>query len=185
MADRIITWSLATQYRNGAYNSTFRFDMIQAAFDHMARYWQVSFPRVSRGARVSIVQANTSKNPTWAAWTSGNTIHISPTFNFARDPRICAKVILHEFCHAAGGGSHSSNPAALMAPNGGTSDGWVQDDLRWLRAYKLRGGLPPVGSLNEFRNVTTKGLASAYADEVELAFGCNHWSIFDWFRKAP
>jgi hypothetical protein len=40
--------------------------------------------------------------------------------------------------------------------------------------------MPPIGSLNEFNTV-----ASAGADEVELAFGCNHWSIKDWFRKAP
>jgi hypothetical protein len=181
MSDRIITWSLATQYRNGAYNSTFRFDMIQAAFDHMARYWQVSFPRVTRGARVSIVQANTSRNPTWAAWTSGTTIYISPTFNFGRNARISVKTVLHEFGHAAGGGSHSRDPNALMAPDGGLANGWVADDLRWLRAYKLRGGMPPIGSLNEFNTV-----ASAGTDEVELAFGCNHnWSIKDWFRSAP
>jgi hypothetical protein len=185
MADRVITWSLASLYKNGAYNSTFRFDMIQPALDHMARYWQLAFPRVTRGARLSIIQANTSKNPTWAAWTNGNTIYISPTFNFGRNARICAKVILHEFAHAAGGGSHSSNSDALMAPNGGNSEGWIEDDLRWLRAYKLRGGMPPRGSLNEFRSVASHGSLATVSDDIELKFGCNHWSISDLFKSAP
>ena len=33
MADREITWSLATQYKNGAHNGTFRFDLIEAAIE--------------------------------------------------------------------------------------------------------------------------------------------------------
>ena len=185
MADREITWSLATLYKNGAYNSTFRFDMIQPAFDHMARYWQLVFKRVTRGARLSIIQANTSKNPTWAAWTNGNTIYISPTFNFGRNARICAKVILHEFAHAAGGGSHSSNPDALMAPDGGRGNGWIEDDLRWLRAYKLRGGMPPRGSLNEFNQVAFVPDMQSEEDLPELKFGCNHWSVADLFKPVP
>lgn len=185
MADRQITWGLSTQYRNGAYNSTFRFDVIQAAFDHMARYWQLSFPRVTRGGRVSIVQANTSKRSDVAAWASGNTIFISPTYNFGRNARISAKVILHEFAHLAGGGGHSGNPDALMAPDSGRSNGWVEDDLRWLRAYKLRGAMPPRGSLNEF-NLVSSGLGIESEENLpKLKFGCKHWSIADLFKEAP
>lgn len=33
MSDREITWSLATQYRNGVYQGRFRFDVLQAALD--------------------------------------------------------------------------------------------------------------------------------------------------------
>ena len=32
-----------------------------------------------------------------------------------------------------------------MAADGGTSQGWVQDDLRWFGRYKLRGAMPPRG----------------------------------------
>jgi hypothetical protein len=32
-----------------------------------------------------------------------------------------------------------------MAPDGGTSQGWVKDDLRWFGKYKLRGAIPPRG----------------------------------------
>jgi hypothetical protein len=32
-----------------------------------------------------------------------------------------------------------------MSDDGGTSQGWVQDDLRWFGRHKLRGAMPPRG----------------------------------------
>lgn len=144
MSDRRITWSLATQFRNGAYNSTFLFDVLQPAFDLVCRYFQLQMPRVSRGGNFQVIQSNQNKN-NWAAWTTGNTIFISPIFNFGRDRRRCAKVAVHEFGHFQMGTAHSSNPEALMSADGGTSQGWVQDDMRWFGRHRLRGEFPPRG----------------------------------------
>jgi hypothetical protein len=105
MADRRITWSLATQYRNGAYNSTFTFDVLQPAFDLVCRYFQLQMPRVSRGGNFQVIQSNQNKN-NWAAWTTAE---------------------------------------ALMSADGGTSQGWVQDDMRWFSRHRLRGAFPPRG----------------------------------------
>ena len=144
MADRRITWSLATLFRTGAYNSTYTFDVIQPAFDLTCRYFQLQMPRVSSGGNIRVIQSNVNKN-NWAAWTTGNTIYISPTFNFGGNRRRCAKVAVHEFGHIGNGTSHSRDPEALMAADAGTSQGWVADDLRWFGRYKLRGALPPRG----------------------------------------
>jgi len=143
MSDRRITWSLATQFRNGAYNSTFTFDVLQPAFDLVCQYFQLQMPRVNRGGNFQVIQSNQNKN-NWAAWTTGNKIFISPTFNFGRDRRRCAKVAVHEFGHFTSH-AHSNNPEALMSADGGTSQGWVQDDLRWFGRHRLRGVFPPRG----------------------------------------
>lgn len=143
MADRKITWSLATLYRNGAYNGKYDFNVIQPAFDLTCRYFQLSMQRIRSGGNIRIIQSNVNKN-NWAAWTTGSTIYISPTFDFGLNRRRCAKVIVHEFGHV-GNKDHSKDPEALMAPDGGTSQGWVQDDLRWFGRYKLRGAMPPRG----------------------------------------
>jgi hypothetical protein len=144
MADRQITWSLATLFRTGAYNSTFAFDVIQPAFDLTCRYFQLSMPRVRSGGQIRVIQSNVNKNG-WAAWTTGNTIYISPVFDFGMNRRRCSKVVVHEFGHIGNGTSHSRDPQALMAADGGTSQGWVQDDLRWFGRYRLRGAMPPQG----------------------------------------
>jgi hypothetical protein len=141
---RRITWSLATLFRNGTYNSTFTFDVIQPAFDLVSQYFQLQMPRVGKNGQVRVIQSNVNKN-NWAAWTTGLTIYISPVFDFGMNRRRCSKVVVHEFGHIGNGTSHSRDPQALMAADGGTSQGWVQDDMRWFGKYKLRGSMPPRG----------------------------------------
>lgn len=143
MADRRITWSLATLYRNGAYNSTFDYNIAQPAFDLACEYFQLQIARISSGGNFRIIQSNINRN-NWAAWTTSNIIYISPIFNFGRVARRCAKVIVHEFGHFTNSG-HSRDPEALMFADGGTSQGWVQDDLRWFGRHRLRGAMPPRG----------------------------------------
>jgi hypothetical protein len=175
MSDRTIPWLLATQYRDGSYNGTFDFSVVQPAFDLVARYFRVSMPRVSSGAQVRVIQSNKNKN-NWAAWTSGNSIYISPTFNFANDRRRCAKVAVHEFGHIGNGTSHSKNPGALMAFDGGTSQGWMQDDLRWFGRYRLRGAMPPAGIF-----ATTFGVSSvkeSQEDDIPHGEANGFWSRF-------
>lgn len=163
-SDREITWSLATQYKDGSYQGTFRFDIIESAFNHMAQYFKVRFRRTTRGGSVLVLQSSKPpKNLDIAAWVSGNTIYISPVYNFGRSASLTAKVILHEFGHIGNGSSHSKDSEALMSGNTGTSGGWVQDDLKWFNKYKLRGALPPRGSIrNTFSlmdgKITTQGL---------------------------
>jgi len=180
MSDRRISWLLATQYRSGAYNSTFAFDVIKPAFDLVCQYFQLQMPRVSRGANVQVIQSNTNKK-NWAAWTTGSTIFISPTFNFGQDRRRCAKVIVHEFGHV-GNGAHSNNPEALMFHDSGTSNGWVQDDMRWFGKYKLRGAMPPRGifattfgamQTGEYEQLPL-GVANGIIDRVKAMFSARY-----------
>jgi hypothetical protein len=174
MSDRTITWSLATLFRNGAYNSTFDFNVIQPAFDLVCRYFQLSMPRVRSGGSCRILQSNVNKN-NWAAWTTGNTIYISPTFNFGRDRRRCAKVVVHEFGHFTSH-AHSNNTEALMSADGGTSQGWVQDDMRWFSRHRLRGAMPPRGIF-----ATTFGTMSmneTLNDKLPLGVANGVWDRF-------
>lgn len=157
MADRTITWSLGTLFRTGAYNSTYTFDVIQPAFDLTCEYFRLRLPRVSRGGNFQIIQSNANKN-NWAAWTTGNKIYISPTFRFGNDRRRCAKVAVHEFGHFTSPG-HSNDPEALMSADAGTSQGWVQDDMRWFGRHGLRGAMPPRGIFGtRFGAPATQGL---------------------------
>lgn len=150
MSDKEITWSLATQYKDGTYQGTFRFDIIESAFNHMAQYFKVRFRRTTRGGSFLVLQSNKApKNPDIAAWVSGNTIYISPVYNFGKSASLSAKVILHEFGHIGNGSSHSKDSTALMFGNTGTSGGWVQDDLKWFGRYKLRTSMPPLGSIRD------------------------------------
>jgi hypothetical protein len=177
--NRTITWSLATLFRSGAYNSTFDFNVIQPAFDLTCQYFQLSMPRVRTGGNFRIIQSNVNKN-NWAAWTTGNTIYISPTFRFGLDRRRCAKVVVHEFGHFTSG-AHSNNPEALMSADGGTSQGWVQDDMRWFGRHKLRGSMPPRGIF-----ATTFGGAMAMGEEDKLPLGVANgiWHRF-WDLARP
>ena len=170
MGDIIITWSLATLYRSGAYNSTYTYDVIQNAFDLTCRYFKLQMPRVSRGGNIRIIQSNVNRN-NWAAWTTGNTIYISPTFDFGRSRRRCGKVVVHEFGHVGNGINHSRDPEALMAADGGTSQGWVQDDLRWFGRYRLRGAMPPRGIFATTFDAPSPALARFVTSEESLPLG--------------
>ena len=169
-----ITWSLATLFRNGSYNPTYTFDVIEPAFNLFSRYFQVVMPRVSKNGQIRVIQSNTNKN-NWAAWTTGNTIYISPTFNFGGNRRRCAKIAVHEFGHIGNGTRHSADPEALMAADGGTSQGWVNDDLRWFGKYNLRGAMPPRGIF-----ATTFEPQFSMIDEEPLLLGTDNsiWSRF-------
>ncbi len=174
MSDRTITWSLATLFRNGSYNSTFDFGVIQPAFDLVCQYFQLSMPRVRSGGSCRIIQANTNKN-NWAAWTTGNTIYISPTFNFGRSRRRCAKVIVHEFGHFTSH-AHSNDPEALMSADGGTSQGWVQDDMRWFARHRLRGAMPPRGIFAT--TFGTMALSESQDEKMPLGVANGVWDRF-------
>lgn len=174
MSDRRISWSLATLFRNGAYNSSYLFDVIQPAFDLTCRYFRLIMPRVNTNGNIRVIQSNVNKN-NWAAWVTGNTMYISPTFDFRQNPRRCAQVSVHEFGHFGNGTSHSRDPEALMAPDGGTSFGWVQDDLRWFGRYGLRGAMPPRGIF-----ATTFGEVRSDEDNtpIPLGFANGIWDRF-------
>jgi hypothetical protein len=182
MADRIITWSLASRYRNGAYNSTIRLDAIQSIFDLFGRYWQCTFHRASRNARINITQSDRPLGRNVFATASGNTVNLDPLANYGKSVYTTAIVILHEFAHLAGGSSHNSDPAGLMSVNGGTSGGWIPSDGRWLRAYPLRGAFPPPGIIRStFASVASTGMTE---ELPEIQFGCKH-NWFDWIYRHP
>jgi hypothetical protein len=184
MADRVITWALSTQYRNGLYNSTIRLDSIQPIFDLFGRYWQCAFTRVTRNARINITQSDRALGRNVFATARGNTINLDPLANYGKSVYTTAIVLLHEFGHLAGGSSHNSDPAGLLSFNGGSSGGWMPSDARWFRAYQLRGAFPPPGIIRAtFANVSSFGVSEP---AIPLAFGCKH-NWFDWIyrHQAP
>ena len=184
MADRVITWALGTRYRNGLYNSTIRLDSIQPIFDLFGRYWQCTFTRVTRNARINIIQSDRALGRNVFATAGGNTINLDPLANYGKSVYTTGIVLLHEFGHLSGGGSHSRDAAGLMSGNGGTSGGWLPSDAPWFRAYKLRGAFPPPGIIRAtFAGVASRG---GVEELPELQFGCKHnWSPMDWFHSAP
>lgn len=122
--DIIITWDLATQYRQGYYNGTFAFYDIDYALNSLGRHWKVYFKRVTSGGQYHVIQGNyqLKNNPNAAEWTNGNTTIVSPTFRFA-SPVQCNMCTVHERLHTAGlnmgNGGHHAQDGGIMGANGG------------------------------------------------------------------
>jgi hypothetical protein len=173
---RQITWVLSSE--NGKYNPTFRFDILQSAFDVLARYWDIDFVRINNygAARVKIIQSASQYGPaTYAAWANkGNlTIKISPSFNFKKYATVCSRVILHEFMHLAGSGSHLSDPKALMCDNAGTGGNITQPDYAYM-PYAWRGALRPHQEPNYLRDKFTvlNSMGPEEVGDTLMQFGC-------------
>jgi hypothetical protein len=64
-----------------------------------------------------------------------------------------------------------------MAADGGTSQGWIQDDLRWFGKYKLRGAMPPRGIFASTFGTMTMG------KEDRFTIGVSN-SVWDRFLNA-
>lgn len=157
---RVIKYSIGTQYKNGAYQSTYLWNEIDYFLSFMERYWNIDFQRVPKGGSLQIIQANYQLQPNAFAWAKGNTIYISPVANYGRNPRICGLVTCHEFGHCAGGSAHNSEAAGIMSSNGGTSGNFLQSDYRWWRAYKWKDGAKkPHEEPEEMRRYMMRGLS--------------------------
>jgi hypothetical protein len=142
---KIIRYTIATQYPSGTtYQGTFLWGDVDKCLNFMGRYWNIQFVRAESGS-LNIVQANYQivGNGSFA-WTSGNTIHISPIANYKRSLGLTLKVLVHEFGHAAyGGTSHNSDASGIMAFNTGTAGNFIESDAKWYSAYEWKGTLRP------------------------------------------
>lgn len=138
---KVIKYRIATQYKNGAYNSSFEWGKIDRYLQVFERYWDVDFQRVSTGQNITFLQVNKNlpggKNV--AATAGGNTVNISPTFNFANGPW-CGIVTLHETWHLYGGPSHNRDSNGLMGPSGGKGS-ILQSDYPWAKGWRVKAGI--------------------------------------------
>lgn len=170
---RIIRYTISTEYRNGSYNGSFTWGQVDHALSLLERYWNVDFVRVNSGGSLRIIQANTNPNSTWAAWTRGTDIRISPVYNFQGNRTTCEMVICHEFGHAAGGGSHDSAPGTLMHANGGALI--AESSYRWFRAYQWKGALRPHQEPNFAIEYWRGNVVRGTQDQEELlSLKCGH-----------
>jgi hypothetical protein len=159
---RIIRYTIATQYRSGTtYQGTFLWGDVDRCLNFLGRYWNIQFVRANSGT-LNIVQANYQiSTPSAFAWTQGTTIYISPVANYQRSLALTMKVLLHEFGHAAGGGSHNPDPRALMSTNTGTANCIIESDANWFRAYQWKGTLRPWHEPSYMKDWWTGGVRAA------------------------
>jgi len=125
----VITFHIATEYKQGYYNGTFAFGDCEYMLNGLGRYLNVTFKRTNRG-QFSIVQSSRNGPPGAAAWTNGNVIRISPTFRFV-NPIQCGMVTVHEFLHFNNGTSHHAQDGGIMGPNGGYL--LLASDFPWMQ----------------------------------------------------
>jgi thiol-disulfide isomerase/thioredoxin len=157
--DTVITWDLATQYRQGSYNGTFAFGDCERALNAIGRWKKLTFKRVTRGGQVHIVQGNYQhkNDPNIAGWTSGNTITISPTFRFVNEVQ-CGMVSVHEWMHTSGvnrnSGGHHAQDGGIMGPNGGYLV--LPSDYPWIARYAWRSTARPTDEPNWFRSYLSR-----------------------------
>lgn len=170
---RIITWDLATQYRNGTYNGTFDFAGIDYALNMLGRYWNLEFRRVTRGGQYHVIQANTNPNSTWAAWNRGSETYVNPVYNFGRNKALCGMVMLHEFFHT-GGKNHHAQDGGLMGPNGGYL--LLATDYPYMTRFPWKSTLRPTQEPAWMKQYLSGGTFASGVDE-EAAFPllrCEH-----------
>ncbi len=173
---RIITFDIATRYKNGYYNPTIDWGLIGEALNWLGRYKQVRFARVSSGGRIHFVQANVQPNPNWMMWTNGWTCNVSPTRNFGKNRYQSAKYWLHEFGHMVKGGTdHLPGNVALMAACGGSCQNITEPDYRYFAAYPwIKGAkLPHLEPNAMMEKFATKAMLMASDDSHYLVMAAH------------
>lgn len=187
MADRVITYSLATQFRNGSYNSTIRFDLMQPVLNYITQFKTVTFRRVTSNGNLRLIQANTSRGTDVFAWAgSGGPVYFSPVANYGRSAIVFAKVLLHELGHVYGSLAHRREAEPLMSPNAGTSNTVTILDYPYFQRFPWRSSARPVA--NDIRSIFAPMSTTEFDEEVE-AYAAEEFSktcrcgSITWFEK--
>lgn len=162
---RVITYDIATQYKNGFYNGSCPFGDVEYAMDALGRYYNLDYRRVSRGGQWHIIQANTIGGKDWAMWTNGANTYVSPVFKFtnATQARMC---FVHERGHVGGRGHHNI-AGGLMHPNGGYR--LLPQDQSYFNGTPFKGSLRPEQEPDWFKTYLAKGVQGVFGDD-ENAF---------------
>lgn len=158
---RIITYSIATQYKDGYYNSSFPWNDIEYAMESLARYYNLDYRRVNSGAQWQIIQANTVGGKDWAAWTNGSRTYISPVFRYY-SPVQGRMIIVHERGHVGGRGHHNI-VNGLMHPYGGYK--LLPQDQSYFNGTPYKGSLRPEHEPEWFRTYLSKGVKGVFGED--------------------
>jgi hypothetical protein len=167
VARRDIPYMIATEYKNGHYNTTFTWESIERVLRSIERFKAVKYRRVTRGARLTFLQTNKDlgRGIAAVATKSKGLIRINPTFNFARNLAYCDRVCYHENFHLTGSSNHTSpgDPRPLMHMYGGTLDTLLPIDETYITVYPWVGSerfsttpnlLSSLSSINPVNNFT-------------------------------
>lgn len=160
----VITFHIATEYREGYYNGTFAFGDCEYMLNSLGRYLNVTFQRTNRG-QFSIVQSSRNGPPGAAAWTNGNVIRISPTFRFV-NPVQCGMVTVHEFLHMGNGTSHHAQDGGIMGPNGGYL--LLASDFPWMQKRGWKSALRPTSEPDWFKQYLSRNAVLGAGDEKQF-----------------
>jgi hypothetical protein len=142
-ARRQIPYMIGTEYKNGHYNTTFTWESVERILRLIERFKLVKYNRVTRNARLNIIQTNRDlgKGIAAVANKSQGLIRINPTFNFGRNLGYCDRVMLHENFHVTGMSNHTNpnDPRPLMHMYGGTLPTLLPIDETYITAYPWVG----------------------------------------------
>jgi hypothetical protein len=140
---RVIPYTVATEYHQGHYNTTFTWESIERVLRIIEKYKAVSYKRVTRGARLTFLQSNKDlgRGVAAVATKSKGLIRINPTFNFGRNLSYCDRIIFHENLHLTGSTKHTppGDPRPLMHMYGGNHDSLLPIDETYITVYPWIG----------------------------------------------
>ncbi len=173
---RVIPYTIATEYRNGHYNTTYTWQSIERILRTIESRKLVQYVRVRSGARLTFLQSSRDlgRGVAAVATKSQGLIRFNPTFNFGGNLSYCDRVVFHEMFHLTGSSAHTNPNDArpLMHPYGGTLDTLMPIDETYITAYawinnSVRFSTTPnlfsqIGSLEE-RGVC--GIERSWADK--------------------
>lgn len=158
---RIITFDIATQYRDGSYNRTFPWEDVAYAMNSLGRYYNLEYRRVSSGGQWHIIQANTIGGKDWSAWTNGANTYISPVFRYYNKTQ-GRMVVLHERGHVGGRGHHNIF-GGLMYPNGGYK--LLVQDQSYFNGTPWKSSLRPEQEPDWLKAYLSVGVQSIESDD--------------------
>jgi hypothetical protein len=125
------TWNL--QIEPGATNPTWDRRAIPMALGRISRYFNVTFPQVTRNPWMRVVMTRRHPNKSWAAWTTGRTIYIPQGFRYQSLDQLVF-ILVHEFGHVFGGSSHGKSGDVMEDKIRDVYRNFTQNDYWWFRS---------------------------------------------------
>jgi hypothetical protein len=173
------TWNL--QIEPGATNPTWDRRAIPMALGRISRYFNVTFPQVTRNPWMRVVMTRRHPNKSWAAWTTGRTIYIPQGFRYQSLDQLVF-ILVHEFGHVFGGKDHGKAGDVMEDKIRDVYRNFTQRDYWWFRSLPQK----PVKAWHEPNHWRPFALydwqALQIKKQLDNPLTCGHGSWLDRIR---
>lgn len=196
----MITRTWAVFVDRGAVNPTFNSKAIIEAHKRIQEYWAVNFVQDTKRPQYRYVLTNQRRDPSWAAWTSGNSVYFPVSFKYLSFNQL-VYIATHEIGHLVTSGNRHAkdNRNVMFAAINDIYKNFHQEDPNWYR-FSWKSSKRPWNEPNRWRPISNYqlpvGLEADYLKilagfDPDAAFnlgyqpcevGCERYSMWDWVK---